>query len=174
MNLCTLAYPELSTKDYQRIQDFRKHNDVYYPVVEPHFTLIFPSTDWELVPYSAEIKKQIIGFQPFDFCIRCAVPDKDAFQDLYHAFLVPDDGYAQIAKLHFSLCADRFFELASLEVDFIPHLGIGNSPDPLRCYEMVASWNCEDFVISGRISALDISNYENETVTTLRHIPLGN
>ena len=173
MNLCTLAYPKLSAEDYQRIQDFRKHNDRYFRVVEPHFTLIFPTTAWEPDPYLAEVEKQARRFQPFDFCIRGAALNKDAFQDLYHAFLVPDEGHAQITKLHYRLCAGRFFYLPSLDIDFIPHIGIGNSEDPLKCNHMVESWNREEFTIAGCISALDVANYENDTVLTIKQITLS-
>ena len=46
MNLCTLAYSSISIDDYEKIQAFRKHNDMYYHVVEPHFTLAFPFSGW--------------------------------------------------------------------------------------------------------------------------------
>lgn len=173
MNLCTLAYPTLSASDYQRIQEFRKQNDQYYHLVEPHFTLAFPLSEWELETYVTEIKKQVQGFRPFDFCIRCAALDKDAFQDLYHAFLIPDEGHSQIMKLHYRLCGDRLFPYRSLDVDFIPHMGVGNSPGPLSCIGMVESWNRENFSISGNIAAIDIANYENDTVETILRIPLG-
>jgi hypothetical protein len=174
MSLCVLAFPTVSTSDYERIQEFRKYNDeLYYHVVEPHFTLAFPLSGWESEPFIAETKKQLRGFRPFDFCIRCATLNKDAFIDYYHAFLVPDEGYSQIVKIHDSLYADRFFPYRALEVDFIPHMGIGNSKDPLRCIGMVGSWNKQEFAIPGHISALDIANYENDTVQTIQRIRLG-
>jgi hypothetical protein len=173
MNLCVLAYPILSTGDYERIQEFRCHNDeLYYHVVEPHFTLAFPLSGWEAEPYIAEIRKQAHGFRAFDFCIRCAALDKDASRDLYHAFLVPDEGHGQFVKLHYRLVTDRFFQYRHFEVDFIPHMGVGNSEDPLKCVEMVESWNREEFAISGHIRLLDIANYENDTVQTLLRLPL--
>ncbi len=172
MNLCTLAYPTLSATDYEKIQAFRKQNDMYYHVVEPHFTLAFPLSEWALEPYIAEIKKQLQDFRPFGFCIRCAALNKDAFQDLYHVFLVPDEGHSQIVKMHYKLCADRFFPYRLLDVDFIPHLGVGNSKDALKCVEMVESWNREAFSIIGHIVALDIANYEHNTVETIERILL--
>ena len=120
-----------------------------------------------------KLKKQLRGFRPFGFCIRSAALNKDAFQDVYHAFLVPDEGHSQIVKMHYKLCADRLFPYRLLDVDFIPPLGVGNSKDPLRCVEMVESWNREEFSIAGQISALDIENYENDTVETIELIPLG-
>lgn len=44
MALLVLAYPELSKNDYDWIQDFRrKHDELYYKIVEPHFTIVFPT-----------------------------------------------------------------------------------------------------------------------------------
>ena len=42
-----IAYPELSQEDYWLIQEFRKQNDFYYSIVEPHFTIVFPVFDIE-------------------------------------------------------------------------------------------------------------------------------
>jgi hypothetical protein len=174
MSLLVLAYPKISTSDYDWIQEFRKHSDeLYYHVVEPHFTIVFPTDGWETQPFIAEIEKQSQGFQPFDFCIRCATLDKDAFNDYYHTFLVPDEGYSQFVKLHYKLSAAKLFPHRALQVDFIPHVGIGNSNDPLRCIEMVESWNREEFAIPGHIAVLDIVNYENDTVQTIQRIPLS-
>ena len=48
----------------------------------------------------------------------------------------------------------------------------GNSKDALSSVEMVESWNREEFSIIGHISALDIANYENDSVETIERIPL--
>ncbi len=46
MALLVVAYPELSKSDYDRIQAFRQmHDPLYYDVVEPHFTIVFPVLD---------------------------------------------------------------------------------------------------------------------------------
>lgn len=172
MNLCTLAYPTLSTSDYEKIQAFRKQNDMYYHIVEPHFTLAFPISEWEVEPYIAEIRKQLEGFRRFDFCIRCAALNKDIFLDLYHVFLIPDEGHSQFMKMFYKLAADRLFPYRSLDIDFVPHLGVGNSKDALKGVEMVEIWNREEFSIIGQITALDIANYENDTVETIERIPL--
>ena len=174
MSLCVLAYPVMSANDYARIQEFRSGNDeLYYHVVEPHVSLVFPWPDWTPEPFVAEIKKQVRGFQPFDFCIRSAALDWDSFIDCYHAFLVPDEGHSQIIKLHDRLYADQLFPQRALTVDFIPHIGVGNSKDALRCIEMVESWNKDEFAIPGRISMLDIVNYEGDTLQTIERVALG-
>ncbi|MGE5261811.1 MAG: 2'-5' RNA ligase family protein [Acidobacteriota bacterium] len=175
MTLLVLVYPELSGQDYAQIQEFRKqHDNLYYGVVEPHFTIVFAVSDWAVKPFIIEIQKQAQGLRPFDFCLRSATINKDAFNDFYHAFLVPDEGYSRIAKLHDRLYADKLFSHRRLDIDFIPHVGIGNSKDPQKCIEIAQSWNRKDFAIAGRVSVLDIVNYENKTVRTLQQISLSN
>jgi len=174
MALLVLAYPELSERDHERIQAFRRRHDVlYYSVVDPHFTLVFPVPDWEVEPFVAEVVKQAQGFRAFDFCLRCAVLNKDAFSDDYHAFLVPDEGYGRVVRLHDRLYGDRLFPNRALMVDFVPHVGVGNAKDPLQCLEMVRAWNREEFAIPGRVVALDIANYEHDTVETIERVFLA-
>ena len=177
MALLVIAYPEITDRDYNCIQEFREHHDeLYYHVVEPHFTLVFPlrkKVKWETEAFIAEIRKQIRGVQAFEFCIRCATLNKDAFSDYYHAFLVPDEGYSKIVKLHDRLYADKLFPQRALFVDFVPHIGIGNAKDPLKCVEMVDSWNNHEFTVEGRVTALDVADHENDTVQTIQRISLG-
>ncbi len=174
MALVVPAYPELPPSDYERIQEFRKDHDRYYRVVKPHFTLVFPMPEeWEIEAFTAEIEERTRGIQPFGFTIRCASLNKDAFQELYHAFLVPDEGHSHIVKLFEKISSGKLFQYRHLDVDYLPHIGIGNSTDPLRCLEMVRQWNKQEFEIAGRVSMLDIADYNGEKVQTIKRIPLG-
>ncbi len=174
MSLCVLAYPVVSADDYARIQEFRRENDeLYFHVVEPHFALVFSWPEWEPETFVPEVRKQARGFGPFDFCIRSAALDRDSFVDCYHAFLVPDEGHSQILKLHDRLYADKLFPQRLLTVDFIPHMGVGNSADPLKCLEMVESWNKAEFAIPGRIAVLDIADYDGRKVETIERVRLA-
>ncbi len=171
MALLVVAYPELSKNDYDRIQAFRQmHDPLYYDVVEPHFTIVFPVFTWKPEAFVAEAMKQARGIRPFPFTLRSAVLNKDAFNDYYHTFLVPDEGYGQIVRLHDRMYADQLFPQRALTVDFIPHIGIGNSLDPLACLAMMREWNKEEFAISGWVSTLDIINYEDGTIETIRRL----
>ncbi len=174
MALCVPAYPELGKLDYERIQEFRKDHDRYYRVIEPHFTLVFSMpVEWETEIFIREIEDRTRDFRPFEFRIRCAALNKDTFRELYHAFLVPDEGHSQIVKLFEEISRGRLFQYRQLNVDYIPHIGIGNSPDPLSCLEMVRLWNKDEFEIAGHISALDVADYNGERVQTIKRIPLG-
>lgn len=174
MALLVVAYPDIAQNDYEQIQAFRRILDeLYFDVVDPHFTIVFPVFDWETEAFVEEAVKQARGIRPFPFTLRSAVLNKDAFNDYYHAFLVPDEGYGQIIRLHDQMYADKLFPNRALTVDFIPHIGIGNALDPLACLAMVREWNKDDFAISGRVSALDIINYEDDATETIHQITLG-
>ncbi len=174
MALAVPAYPEMARSDYERIQEFRKEHDLYYQVIEPHFTLAFPLwIPMESQIFVEEIEKQTQGFPPFDFCLRCATLNKDAFNDLYHVFLVPDEGYSKVVKLYDRLCSGWLFQFRLLDIDYIPHIGIGNSTDAGQCLEMIHRWNQTEFAIPGRVTALDVVIYENQTVRTIQRIALG-
>ncbi|MFC2042711.1 2'-5' RNA ligase family protein [Chloroflexota bacterium] len=174
MALLVVAYPEIAQYDYDEIQAYRLvHDGLYFGVVEPHFTIVFPVFDWDTEAFVVEVSKQARGIQSFDFTLRSAVLNKDAFNDYYHAFLVPDEGYGQIVRLHDQMFADKLFPQRVLTVDFIPHIGIGNSLDPLACLAMVREWNNQDFAISGRVSAVYIINYMDDTIETIQRIQLN-
>lgn len=177
MALLVLAYPELKSVDYKRIQAFRKeHDETHYRMVEPHFTLVFPlqlQEDWTTEYCTSEIVRQSRGIRPFEFCIRCATLNKNAFNDDYHTFLVPDEGYSNIVKLHNKLYSDKLFSHWALDVDFIPHIRIGSAKDPLECLAMTEAWNNHEFELSGRVTTLDVIRYENDVVKTMHGIPLG-
>ena len=59
-----------------------------------------------------------------------------------------------------------------MDIDFIPHIGIGNSKDKYKCKKMVDEWNENDFSIAGTISQLSIVKYENNIIEIIRQIKL--
>ena len=174
MSLLVIAYPELTDTDFKLIQDYRKdHGQLYYKVVKPHVTLIFPVTGISSTDLTSEIRKQLKSVNSISFSIRCSTINKDAFSEYYNMLLVPDEGFSQIVKLHDKLYSDKLFPYQRLDIDFIPHIGIGNSTDKMICKKMVDEWNAKNFVINGIISTVEVVNYENETITTVEKIKLN-
>ena len=173
MAYLVLAYPEISKSDYDLIQSYRSVNDVlYYSVVEPHFTIVFPVFDIPESEFIKEIRHQADDLKRFDFTIRYATINKDAFSDYFHTFLVPDEGYSTIVKTHDRLYSGLLRENLRLDLDFVPHIGIGNSLEKLRCKKMVDEWNRDNFEIKGVISKLTIVKYENDQIQIVEEIML--
>jgi 2'-5' RNA ligase len=168
-----LAYPEVRDEDFKQIQDYRKNNDeLYFKVVNPHFTIVFPVFDVLKDDFVNEVKEKSKEIKKFNFTIRCATINKDAFNDYFHAFLVPDEGYSRFVKLHDILYSDKLKNNLRLDIDFVPHIGIGNSKDKFLVKKMVDEWNQKEFSISGKVNYLTIVNYENDKVTKIQEIEL--
>ena len=174
MAYLVLVYPELTAESFDQIQNYRRDNDeLFFKVVEPHFTIVFPVFNISLDEFVSEIKEKSRGVTRFDFVIRCATINKDAFNDYFHTFLLPDEGYSRIVKLHDKLYSERLKDNLRLDLDFIPHIGIGNSKDKFVCKKMVDQWNEKEFSIAGTISRLTVVSYENNIITKIEEIELS-
>ena len=173
MAYLVLAYPDLSKNDFNLIQAYRKDKDeLFFNMVEPHFTVVFPVSDMLRDNFINEVKEKSRNLAKIEFVIRCATISKDAFKDYFHVFLVPDEGYSQIVKMHDQLYSGILKKDLRLDLDFVPHIGIGNSKDKFVCKRMVDAWNEKDFAIGGTISRLTLATYENDSVTILEEIAL--
>lgn len=173
MAYAVISYPELSDTDYKKIQEYRKENDEWlYTVVDPHITFVFPVFDMPEKDFIAEIEALSTDVAKIDFVFRCAIINKDSFSDYYHALLAPDEGFSSIVRLHDKLYSRNLKPYHRMDIDFIPHLGIGTSKDEDKCKRMVDEWNENDFSIVGRVSQLSIVRYEENRIESICEIRL--
>ncbi|MBN2348797.1 MAG: 2'-5' RNA ligase family protein [Bacteroidales bacterium] len=173
MALLVLGYPKIDKKDYNWIQKYRKSNDgLYFEIVEPHFTIVSPVFDFEEQDLIDEIQEKASGTSVINFELRCAMVNKDAVLDYFHVNLIPDLGFSSFIKLHNKLYKGNLAEYLRLNVCFIPHIGIGNTKDPLECKEQVDKLNEKDIRIPGMLNNLEVVKFSNSTYTSLATIPL--
>lgn len=174
MSLLALAYPRISKKDYKWINDFREENDeLNRRVMEPHFALVFPVFNQRPETFIEEIKSRSADHHSINFVILCAVMDKNAFTPYWHVYLVPDEGYSQIIKLHDSLYSGKLSHELRMDSPFIPHIEIANSVEKWTCKEWVDQINYLNLEIKGSIEELDVVEYHDERVETLEKIKLS-
>jgi 2'-5' RNA ligase len=173
MALLVLAYPKISNDDLAWIQSIRdKHDELYAKVVEPHFTLVFPVT-MDSAKLITHVKQVVTRCCEFPFTLRCAVIEKDSFNEYTHVFLVPDEGYSDLIKLHDKLYSDILQGELRLDISFIPHIGIGNSVSAQTCKKLADQINLKDFAIKGIIEKVDVVLYEGSKVSTIEQIGLA-
>ena len=172
MNLHVVAYPQFSQADYELIQACRKEHNSLYSIIEPHFTLVFSVPDMEAADFIGEVRKRAAGLGPIDFTFRCAIITPDAISGYYDAFLVPDEGFSKVVRLHDSLYSGLLAPHHRLDIAYTPHLSIAASPYVHKIKKIVDSWNEKEFAIKGTISTLDIINYENRVISTIEKVVL--
>jgi 2'-5' RNA ligase len=172
--LVVIAYPALSQDDYARIQGVRAaHDELYFKLVDPHITLVFPTTalgERELV---AHVRESTAGTRKIDFTLRCAVVWDDATQPYWHVFLVPEEGFSAVVNVHDVLYRGALASELRLEVPFIPHMGVATSRDAHACKTVADLLNADGIAIAGRIESLAIAALEADRVRTIETIELG-
>ena len=171
MSLLVLAYPHIEEKDFMWIQKIRaKHDEKYFNIVDPHFTMVFPLFGIDEKLLINHVKTIANKFKEYYFVLRCAQVVKDSFSDYYDVFLIPEEGYRIFVKLHDALYTGPIENDLRLDIPFIPHIGIANSKDPLNCKRIADQINKDNPEIVGAISKLDVVSYENDKVTMVKEI----
>lgn len=173
MGFLVIAYPALDESDFEKIQEFRKHKDaLYFTVIEPHFTFVFAENNIPKDNFIAEAQKRLTGIEKIDFTIRGATLHKDELSDYFNVFLVLGEGYSDMIKLHDALHKDLFRMNHRQDIEYTPHITIGNSTNKQTCQTMVDEWNKQEIEIKGSISHVTIIEYKNRVATNLQKIEL--
>ena len=173
MSRIVVAYPRIAAADFEWIQEYRRRNDPrYFQLIDPHFTLVFPVADVSADDFCREVRTQASDVDFINFEIKIATINRDLTGSYYHEFLVPDAGYAALVKLHDRLYSGILASHLRLDIDFIPHIGIGNTDDPLVAKRNVDALNARGVQIAGTIEALDILEYDDGRVRPLDRVDL--
>jgi hypothetical protein len=178
MALLALSYPTISESHRKWIQSIRAQYDPNYSIVAPHFTLVFPTFDREREPFCDHIRHQMQWQRAIPFTLRCALVVKDDFNDNTHTFLVPDEGFGNMVRLHDKLYSGFLADQLRLDIPFIPHITIATSPDAQLCKRIADEINQQGIseqalAIQGTVRIIDIVQFANNTVTTLEQLSLG-
>ena len=175
MLLC-LAYPRLKQFDADLVRNFRKaHDRKYVDVVDAHWTMIFPGSSDGIAQNDLRyhIRDISVNSWPIGFICRYALVYDDDGTDDYYIFLVPDEGFSGISRLHDQLYSNFMRSKLRLDIPYVPHMGIATSKDRDRLYELATDWNSKGFEICGTIDELTLCSYDGIVVTNLERFPLG-
>lgn len=173
MTHLVVAYPKLEQSDFDFIQNYREQNDPrYFSIVEPHITLVFAINNINKDSFVSEVKDKIAGVQSFDFEIKVATINQNDGDKYYHEFLVPDTGYSNIVKLHDKLYSSLFAPYLRFDIDFIPHIGIGNSDEARVSKQRVDELNAKGISINGRVDSVDVIEFKSGVVTLVESMDL--
>lgn len=171
MALAVINYPTLSEPDFRWIQDVRKvHDRLFYRIVDPHFTFVFPTENIARDAFIHHIKKVSSEFQPFRFTCRCVTVGDPDFMGHAHVFMIPDEGFSKIVKWHDAFYRDILASELRLDLPFVPHLAIANDPNPIMCKVITDQLNRQNFEIKGRVDNLDIIEFDGTSVKTIEKI----
>ncbi len=175
MSYLVVAYPKLENTDFNLIQDYRKDHDLrYYSLIKPHVTLVFAIDNIAEKAFIQEVEEKITNFSSFKLTFNVATINLDNSGEFYHEFLVPDIGNSDIIKLHDKLYSGLFKTNLRLDIDYIPHISIGNSDDVETTKARIDKLNNAGVAMTGEIDSIDIIEYKDNNIATIKHLKLIN
>jgi hypothetical protein len=137
----------------------------------PDFTLVFPGADAAPPEIVRHVEATCAAIARIRFCLRSAliVPDLNG----YHVFLVPDEGFGAIVRLHDRLHHGPLAGCLRPDVPYIPHLTIASTDDLAAARRCKASLNAHDLAITGRIDEIEIRERDDEKPRCIARAPLA-
>ena len=174
MSLLALCYPKLAPEDQRFIAEFRAHHDLpYRDVVRPHFTMVFQVRDMAEPVFSEQVERVAANSAAIRFVCRYAMLHNDASSDDYYVFLVPDEGFSGLARLHDALYTETLASKLRLDIPYVPHIGIATLKDPAHCKRLADELNGRHLAIEGTVENISVVEYNGKIVTDLHHFRLG-
>jgi len=139
----------------------------------PEFTLVFPGSESTANEIVQHVRAVCTTTTRIRFCLRSAVIVPDMGQ--YHVFLVPDEGFGAIVRLHDRLHVGPLKNSLRPEEPYIPHLTIASLSEFNLARRIKASLNAQDLAIAGHIDELEVQQRDGATprciakITLVRH-----
>lgn len=166
--LYTLCYPTLTSEDRRFIDDFRREHDVpFRDVVAPHLTLVFGCDEVPELTYREHVRAVAQSQRVIRFSCRYAMVGNDDSNESYYVFLVPDEGYSEISRLHDRLYRGVLAPYLRLDIPYVPHIGIATIADPRRIKTLCDELNSTGVAIHGQIEAMSVCSYDGTKITDL-------
>ncbi len=139
----------------------------------PKFTLVFPGADMAPAAFADLIGSRAEGVARIRFHLRSALVVPETTVRRFHVFLVPDEGFGAILRLHDRLHSGPIEALIRPETPYLPHITIATTSDFHAARRTAASLNAGDISIEGMIETLEVERREGEVVKLIKEIHLA-
>ncbi|HTZ36535.1 MAG TPA: 2'-5' RNA ligase family protein [Stellaceae bacterium] len=140
---------------------------------EPAFTLVFPGGGASAPDIVKHVEATCATTPRIRFCLRSAVIVPEPNASAFHVFLVPDEGFGAIIRLHDRLHVGPLAGCLRPEVPYIPHLTVASTRDFDQARRTKASLNAHDLAIDGRIEAIEVHERDAGAAHCVARVPLA-
>lgn len=171
--LYTLAYPSLSGADLDAIETIRREHDPQSAMIGAHFTLAFGCDAVAADVYAAHVQGVSQSMPAVSFDCRYAMLNVDARSGLAYAYLVPDEGYSGLSRLHDALYQGPLARHLALDIPFVPHITLGVFHDAAMARRLCDQLNARRLVVSGVVNALSVAQRESGAIRGLAAFQLA-
>ncbi|MBY4678972.1 2'-5' RNA ligase family protein [Marinobacterium arenosum] len=162
MNLLyTVAYPEIGAADREFIEAFRlEHDPSASAMIRAHFTLLFGTHAVAEADYLAHVATVAARTQTINFCCRYAMLGSDCHNETAYMFLVPEEGFSALSRLHDALYTGPLAPHLRLDVPYVPHITIGTLVSQEAAKQLCDSLNAGGVHIAGMVGELQVGTMQ--------------
>lgn len=139
----------------------------------PYFTLVFSGAGLDAKAFSAKIRQYAEPFPRVRFRLRSALVVREQAVSRYHVFLVPDEGFSAILKLHDALHAGPLEAALRPDSPYLPHITVATTADYTSARKLAFALNHGGIDIHGHLDALQIERREDEVIKLVAEVPLA-
>lgn len=139
----------------------------------PYFTLVFPGAQMEAHAFAEQIRRNAGDFPRIRFRLRSALVAPEHSVQRFHVFLILDEGFGAILRLHDRLHAGPIETAIRPETPYLPHITVATTATHHEARKVAQALNQGDLDISGHIEALTVERRTGEVIRDVAEIPLA-
>lgn len=137
--LAVIAYPKLSYRDRQWIDDTRNKHDDHASLIAPHITLVFPWRARQADTELRHVRTVCARHAAISLRLSRVTSYRDRLSPISYAFLVPTEGGDALCALHDELHTGPLAAQRIADIAFVPHVRLANFADASACQQLVGS-----------------------------------
>lgn len=170
-SLEVIARPHFEKADEGWLTDIRKRRAGSRG--PPYFTLVFPGVEMEPHAFAEVIRKNAHDIPRIRFRLRSALVAPEPTVGRFHVFLIPDEGFGAILKLHEALHVGPVEAAIRPDTPYLPHITVATCAERDTARKLAHVLNQGGIDIHGHIEALTVERRTGEVIREVAEIPLA-
>lgn len=139
----------------------------------PYFTLVFPGAEMEPRAFVAQVRANAADVPRIRFRLRSALVAPEPTVGRFHVFLIPDEGFGAILKLHDALHRGGIEAAIRPETPYLPHITVATTATYDEARKIAQALNQGGIDIQGHIEALQVEHRTGEVIREIAEAPLA-
>lgn len=139
----------------------------------PYFTLVFPGAEMEPPAFVAQVRANASDVPRIRFRLRSALVVPEPTVGRFHVFLIPDEGFGAILKLHDALHRGAIEAAIRPETPYLPHITVATTTTHDAARKIAQALNQGGIDINGQVEALQVEHRTGAVIKEIAEIPLA-
>lgn len=170
-SLEVIAVPHFSKTDLAWLTDIRSRRAASRGT--PYFTLVFSNFGISQAAFLKAARAYTQDSHAIRFRLRSALVVPEHAIGRFHVFLIPDEGFGAILKLHDTLHAGVLKGALRQDSPYLPHVTVATTRDYATARELALALNQGGIDIHGHIDTLLVETRSGADIHLLAEIPLS-